>query len=286
MDDRRFYRTVVSNSTKSLSLARATTRTSMFAIVLAAAFLAVRASPVAGEAHWIWSPKGTTSVGVKSQGVCHFRKKFTSLRPETAELEVAAGDDYVIYINGRLAAQGRSNAVTEKYDVKDFMEPGVNLLAIKVRHNSGKQVGLAVRLRVKEVGEPRWRVLRSDESWKTRVNSIEGWKIASYNDIGWLNARTFGPAFVTAKKMASPSPSQKRVAKVQSIPSTTSSSAKTGRTVAAAVPATRQEWKDLSLIESPAKSDLQNAAAAVSRQAAEQAPSNPALLQQLSLIHI
>ena len=274
MDDRRFCRNDVSNSKKSFwapGMARAT-RTSMFAIVLVGAFLTACASAVAGDAHWIWSPKDTTAVGVKSQGVCFFRKKFTLQRTEKAELEVAAGDEYAIYLNGRLAAQGRSNAATEKFDVNDFMEPGVNLVAVKVKHNDGEQVGLAVRLRVKEVGEPRWRILKSDESWKTRIDSIKGWKIATYNDLGWLRAQTRGPAFVASKKIASSQP----VAEVQNIPTATSNSNQTDRTVSAAVPVFRQEWNDVGLIGLPAKSEMKDTPAAVSNQVTEQAPSNPA----------
>ena len=279
MDDRRFCRNAVSNQEKSFwltlgmipGMTRAT-RTSMFAIVLVGAFLSVHATAFAGDAHWIWSPKDTTSVSGKSQGVCYFRKKFTLLRPEKAELEVAAGDEYAIYLNGRLAAQGRSNAATEKFDVKDFMEPGVNLVAVKVQHNDGKQVGLAVRLRVKEVGEPRWRILKSDESWKTRINSIEGWKVATYNDLGWLRAQTRGPAFVVSKKVAS-SQGLPQAQKAQSIPTATSSSKQTERTVSAAVPASRQEWSDIGLMESPAKSDVKDVAMA--SQQTEQAAPNP-----------
>ena len=268
MDDRRFCRTVVSTNRKSPWTTRVT-RTSMFAIVLIGAFLAAHATAVAGEAYWIWSPKDTKAVDAKSQGVCYFRKKFTSLRPEKAELEVAAGDEYAVYLNGRLAAQGRSNATAEKFDVKDFMEPGVNLVAVKVKHNSGNRVGLDVRLRVKEVGEPRWRILKSDQSWKTRINPSEGWSVATYNDLGWLKARSFGPAFDAAKRMAA----QQNVGRAQSIP-TASATGNTARTVAAAP----QDWKDINFFESPAESDSDNAPAA--SQVTAQSPPNPASLSQ------
>ena len=221
----------------------------MFAFTLMAVFLLADATSVAGEAYWIWSPKKSAVGESESHGVCYFRKKFTLERPEKAELELAAGDEYEIYLNGRLAAQGSSDGKLNKFDVVSFMEPGVNLVAVKVRHLEGRQVGLAVRLRVKEKGEPRWRSLKSDDSWKTRVEAIKGWKAATYNDLGWLRAQSLGTAFVSSKKT---------VATAQNIPAAAKRDGNpAGRTVSAAVAATRPQWKDVGLIESSGDNSFQ-----------------------------
>ncbi len=265
MDDRRFCLTEVSILNKSHRLLKAA-RTSMFGVVMVAVFLMTDASANAGESYWIWSPKKTGIDASQSQGECHFRKKFTLLRAEQAELEIAAGDEYEIHINGRLAARGHSSGQTEKYDVVSFVEPGVNLVAVKVRHNGGEQVGLAVRLRVKEKGESRWRSLKSDASWKTRIAGIGGWEHATYNDLGWLSAQTLGPAFV-------------KVSQVQNIPTSLAQSEnqQAGKAVSAAVPVSQSQWNGGSFVESPALSQ-QNGI--VGSEATEQAPPNPDLLDR------
>ena len=274
MDDRRFCRTVISNLKKSYALGHVA-RTSMFGLAFLALILLANSAAFAGEAYWIWSPKkagiGPGISQKQSQGVCHFRKKFTLLRPETAELEIAAGDGYEIYINGRLAARGQSKGQPEKYDVIGFMEPGVNLVAVKVRHDGSSQVGLALQLRVKEKGESRWRSLKSDGSWKTRVVSIQGWTNATYNDLGWLGAQTHSVAFKKIKKTTEKS---EKVARAQNIPvSSGAYNPVAGKTVAAAVPVAPRQWKDVVM-------DLDNKVETVGSEASEHVPPNPALINQ------
>lgn len=160
----------------------------------------------ADQPEWIWTPKKSGIGGVNSQGECYFRKKFTLIRPEQAELELTAGDEYEVYLNGRLVARGQSYASKTKLDVLPFLEPGVNLIAAKVRHNDGHQVGLAMRFRVKEKGEARWRSLMTDASWKTRTQPIAQWMSTGYNDMGWLKANVIGQATAPNSGLAQPNP--------------------------------------------------------------------------------
>ena len=147
------------------------------------------AQPVcAQEAQWIWSPKTSLTEPGDSQGECYFRKQFTLARPEQAQLIFAAGDEFEIHINGQLCSRGQSYGETNEIEVGSMLEPGVNLIAAKVRHNSGQSVGLSLKLRVKEMGETRWRSLVTDETWKTRVDFVPLWKSNALNDIGWLKA--------------------------------------------------------------------------------------------------
>lgn len=167
-------------------------RTLMFSMVLMANFIITDTSVKGDQPHWIWSPMKTGAVDLNSQGDCHFRKKFTLIRPEKAVMEITAGDEYEIFINGRLATRGQSFGSTSKMDVAAFMQPGVNLVAVKVRHHDGKQVGLALRIRMKERGETRWRSLTTDATWKTRIAHVEAWRSSAYNDMGWLKAQALG----------------------------------------------------------------------------------------------
>ncbi len=150
----------------------------------------------AQQPNWIWSPKQPILASGESQGECFFRKKFTLVRPESAELHFAAGDEYEIYINGQTASRGMSYGKPSTIDVSPLMQPGVNLVAVKVRHNQSENVGIAIRLRVKEKGESRWRSLTTDGTWKTRLEFVQLWKKGSHNDMGWLKAQTLGAADV------------------------------------------------------------------------------------------
>lgn len=206
MEDRKMFQPFNENTNQSLW------RTLMFAVLLVFSSPLMNANASAGEPEWIWSPRDTSIEGLTAQGECYFRKKFTLIRPQQAELELAAGDEYEVHINGRLAARGQSYGSASKFDVAGFLEPGVNLVAIKVRHLEGQQVGLAVRFRVKEEGEQRWRSLTSDASWKTRISAIDSWKNTNYNDLGWLKARSLGSALATAQRAAQPQSTPKQVA--------------------------------------------------------------------------
>ena len=146
----------------------------------------------AQEPEWIWSPKKAVTATEQSQGVCFFRKKFKLIRPEKGELHFAAGDEYEIYVNGKLASRGQSFGSSDVVDVSPFLEPGTNLIAAKVQHFSGQHVGLATKLRIKEKGELDWRSLLSDSTWKTHTQPAVDWAKSSYRDIGWLKAKSMG----------------------------------------------------------------------------------------------
>ena len=170
----------------------ASRRTLMFGVMLIANLILSDASLLGDQPHWIWSPKTIGAADLNSPGDCYYRKKFTLIRPLDAELEVAAGDEYEIFINGRLATRGQSFGSTTKMDVAAYLQPGVNLVAAKVRHHDGDRVGLAMQIRVKEKGETRWRSLKTDRTWKTRTKTVAAWTSSAYNDLGWLNAQEIG----------------------------------------------------------------------------------------------
>ena len=142
----------------------------------------------AQEASWIWSPTMEFQANERTQGEVWFRKKFTLIKPEVAQLNVAAGDEYELYINDKLAARGESYGTKIELDVRDYVMPGVNLVAARVRHISGQTPGLAVRLRIREQGETRFRSLVSDDSWKTHNQEITDWEKTRFEDRSWLTA--------------------------------------------------------------------------------------------------
>jgi len=148
--------------------------------------IVVRPDASAQTAYEIWSPQ--LDEHGKSTSECFFRKKFTLIRPESGEVHLMALDSFELFINSRPVSKGQSHGTPVILDVSSYLEPGVNLIAVQVEQKDSAQGGLAVKFRVKERGEVRWRSLTTDESWKTRADQIPNWTSTAYNDIGWLAA--------------------------------------------------------------------------------------------------
>ena len=166
----------------------------IFGLTLLLSCLLSQAESVGQTAKWIWSPKVENAAGSQPQGDCYFRSKFTLIKPEKAEVIFAAGDEYELYINNRLVSKGESYGSESKLDVFSYVQPGVNLIACKVSHLSSAQPGVAMKVRIKERDESRWRSMVTNDSWKTRNQLVNGWTQNGYNDMGWLKARALGGA--------------------------------------------------------------------------------------------
>jgi len=172
-------------------------------VLLIAACSVANSAAMAGEPDWIWTPKTLISKQGSGQGECFFRKKLTLVGPEKAELIFSAGDEYEIYLNDRLVDRGQSYGESKTIDVSQFIEPGVNLLAAHVKHFNSPTPGLALKFRVKEKSETRWRSLATDSSWKTRVVEAPYWTENTFSDTGWIAAKSTSAEQAVAAKQKS-----------------------------------------------------------------------------------
>ena len=182
------------NYGRGLAIARMDRLRIVFGLTLILACLLGQAEATAQTAKWIWSPKVDDTARQKAQGDCYFRSKFTLIKPEKAEIIFAAGDEYELYINNRLVSKGESYGSENKLDVFSYVKPGVNLVAVKVSHLTSAQPGIALKVRIKERDETRWRSMTTNDTWKTRNQLVTGWTQNGYNDMGWLKARTLASA--------------------------------------------------------------------------------------------
>ena len=153
-------------------------------------------SAIAGEPDRIWTAKTNAAKPTTGPNECFFRKKFTLIGPEKAELIFSAGDEYEIYLNGRLVSRGQSLGESKTVNVTEFIEPGVNLVAARVKHYDSPVPGLSLKFRVKEKSETRWRSLTTDNTWKTRVVETLNWNQNAYSDTGWIAANSTSAAQV------------------------------------------------------------------------------------------
>ncbi len=162
----------------------------------------------AQEANYIWSPQLDASQTGSESSEVYYRKRFSLAKPEKAELHVAAGDQYEVYLNGQLVCRGESYGTKVKLDVSDSILPGINTVAAKVRHINGTTRGIALRLRVKEKGEVRYRSLVSNNTWKTYTRAVDSWQNSRFNDLSWLQANELGVAEVLSLNANSTSTSE------------------------------------------------------------------------------
>lgn len=170
----------------------------LVATLLACQFSAFGTQPSFGqqsEIATIWSP--LNQPGESPSGTCFFRKKFTIVKPEQGELLFDSRDQLTVFLNSRQIDLTAGEIQTDglaKIDVSRWLRPGVNVIAVALNGSGREGTGLALRLRVKETGEVKWRVLVTDESWLTRTEELPSWQNSSYEDVTWLKARATGQA--------------------------------------------------------------------------------------------
>ena len=158
-----------------------------FAVVIAAQFM------LAGDAcsqtvYEIWSPRMDQTAGNSSFGTSLFRKNLVLSEPAEAEILISAKDDFELYINEQLVNSGESAGAPFRLPVQSFLQSGLNTIAVKVNHKNSKTAGLALKFRVREKDEQRWRSLVTDDSWKTSTHARGNWVASSYDISSWMPA--------------------------------------------------------------------------------------------------
>jgi dolichyl-phosphate-mannose-protein mannosyltransferase len=129
--------------------------------------------------------------------VAYFRREiFLNAAPEQAWLEVAATDSFKIIINEGIVGTETNlkTRVAQIYDVKKFLKPGTNVIAISVTRNS--YPGSAQLLVCGSFKEPGGRTgsFISDEHWRVTpktgiVEGTEEWVSPLVQEQIWPNAR-------------------------------------------------------------------------------------------------
>lgn len=129
--------------------------------------------------------------------VAYFRRQiFLNASPEQAWLEVAATDHFEIFINdSRVGTETNlKTRVAQIYDIKKFLKPGTNVIAISVTRNTYPgSAQLLVCGGYKEPGGNTGSII-SDEHWRVtpRTGIVEGtekWTSPLVQEQIWPNAR-------------------------------------------------------------------------------------------------
>jgi putative heme-binding domain-containing protein len=138
---------------------------------------------------WIWSPEhGRESV---PQVSCYFRKTVLLPQPINGFVEIAADDEYELFINGKRAAKGTNANRLVKHNVSALLVEGENLIAVKVTNRNGNTAGLAARLSVSCEGNIE-RAYVSNPTWRTQTRVLPMWYGSNYRDNRWQAAFNLG----------------------------------------------------------------------------------------------
>ncbi|KAA5546354.1 c-type cytochrome [Roseiconus nitratireducens] len=152
------------------------------------------AKPSSGdEAEWIWATNTSAEQSIPVGQRCFFRKPINLRVPALAKIEIAADDEYQLFINGHAVGVGKSSRQVDEYDVGEYFEVGRNIVAIEVTNRRGDTAALAARVSVRPENSDKWYTFSTNPSWKTTTEPSELWETVVFNDRLWGSASSFGP---------------------------------------------------------------------------------------------
>ncbi|MEM6978414.1 MAG: HEAT repeat domain-containing protein [Planctomycetota bacterium] len=146
----------------------------------------------ADEAQWIWAAGTQSDQAIEVGETCWFRKTLNLRHRGEGILEIAADDTYEVHVNGRRIGTGESARSMNEFNISDYIEPGRNVVAIRVQNTSGDTAALVARVSIRPETGDRWYTFSTDETWKTETVEQSLWTTAALNDRSWAPAATFG----------------------------------------------------------------------------------------------
>ena len=142
---------------------------------------------------WIWHPDedGATSAAA---GTKYFRRviQVDPSALSVAGMLVSADNSYTLWINGKEVHQGSDWKSPGAVSIKDYLEPGDNILAFSVNNSEAGPAGLiaAVRLQGKD---GKAQTICTDGSWLAGAREVAGWRDDVKAPDGWKATRVMGP---------------------------------------------------------------------------------------------
>ncbi|MCL4217337.1 MAG: hypothetical protein KJ052_10095, partial [Candidatus Hydrogenedentes bacterium] len=148
-------------------------------------------------ARWIWFPEDNPAAAV-SPGARYFRRVFT-VEPnralKTAHVSATADNTFQLYVNGALAAQGSNFHQVYEGDVRDLLQSGENVLAVRAVNegDAPNPGGLVAALHI-EYEDGNSSTVFTDSNWRTALVSETDWLTSVAELEGWVTALELGPA--------------------------------------------------------------------------------------------
>ena len=146
----------------------------------------------ADEAQWIWKNGSRVGVDVPQGEVCFFRKLINLRMKAVGRIEIAADDQYEVFVNGKSIGSGSSARQMQEYDITNYLEVGRNVIAVRVVNTHGNTAAMAARVSIRPGGSGKWYTFSSSPSWRTSTEQSPMWETVLFNDRLWGSATAFG----------------------------------------------------------------------------------------------
>ena len=143
-------------------------------------------APAAQDAQWIWK-----SPQARAQERLFFRKTFEIGPVESARVHGTADNRFVLFVNGQEAARSDDWTAPVWVDLKPYLQPGRNVLAVEAQNEDGP-AGLLLRFLIR-TADGKSLSFGTDASWKVSDRSEKGWEESGFADAAWAAAAVLGP---------------------------------------------------------------------------------------------
>jgi hypothetical protein len=154
-----------------------------------------------GKPRWIWSESGSTA---KAPAQTVYFRKGIELPGEATEarMVVTCDNAFKLFVNGKEAGSSKDFTKPRVLDIRKFLKPGHNLIAIAATNDENapgqtnvdqaNPAGLFVYARLRTKSDVR--DFGSDASWKWTAAKADGWEKPDFDDGSWAAASDLGPA--------------------------------------------------------------------------------------------
>ncbi len=146
----------------------------------------------AEEAQWIWDHGVDAETPIAAGETCYFRKTINLKIRSIGRIEIAADDQFELFINGKSIGKGQSSRELQQFDISEQLEIGRNVVAVKVVNTHGSTAALAARVSVKPEKQPKWFTFSTSPSWRVSSKESPMWQSVVFNDRLWGTAASFG----------------------------------------------------------------------------------------------
>jgi mono/diheme cytochrome c family protein len=154
---------------------------------------------------WIWNDPGA-AVQAKTNSIFLHKTIDLPVAPEEASAMVYGDDSFTMFVNGHKAASGEDFNRAFMIDLKPWLVPGENLIAIEAGNATTaapNPAGLFVYARIRSAPHGKERVMDfvSDDSWRVTDKRVAGWEQYGFEAEDWTSASELGVAGMAPWKL-------------------------------------------------------------------------------------
>jgi mono/diheme cytochrome c family protein len=153
------------------------------------------------KGQWIWNEPGA-AVDAKAGSIYLHKTVDLAVAPEEAVAMVYCDDSFEMFVNGHKAGSGADYKNAFMIDLKPWLNPGDNLIAIEAS-NALNAAGIFVyaRIRANLRGKERVMDFVTDDSWMVTDKRVPGWEEYGFEARDWTSASVLGEAGMAPWKL-------------------------------------------------------------------------------------